>query len=298
MPASEVDIDVELVAGLIVDQHPDLAGRALVPLARGWDNESFRLGDDLVVRLPRRAAAVPLVDHEHRWLGELALGLPLPIPAPVRIGRPGRGYPWAWTIVPWLAGAPWESTPPSDTRLAGRQLGAFLAALHRRAPSDAPHNPFRGVPLAERAERFDAGLFVLGSRVDAGRCRKVFAELRSAPAWDGAPVWLHGDLHPLNLLVDGGALSAVVDFGDVCAGDPATDLAVAWMLLPRVDRVAFRQAAGAERVVDDATWQRSRAWALVLAVAYLASSDDNPEMAAIGRRTLGAVLDDDEATLA
>ena len=74
--------------------------------------------------------------------------------------------------------------------------------------------------------------------------------------WDGAPVWLHGDLHPLNLVVADGELAAVIDFGDVCAGDPATDLAVAWMVLPPADHRAFREAAGARRAVDDATWQR------------------------------------------
>ena len=292
MPAAEVDIEAELVAELVADQHPDLAERPLRPLAHGWDNESFRLGDDLVVRLPRRAAAADLIIHEQRWLGELAHDLPLPIPAPVRMGRPARGYPWAWSIVPWLPGAPWESTPPADTTAAGRQLGSFLAALHRPAPPTAPHNPFRGIPLVERAERFDAGVYALGVRVDAPRCRAVFAELAGAAAWDGPPVWLHGDLHPLNMLVDGGRPSAVVDFGDVCAGDPATDLAVAWMVLPAADRDAFRSAAGAERAVDDATWQRSRAWALALAIAYLAASDDNPTMAAIGHRTLTAALHD------
>ena len=114
MPVAEVDIDVELVAGLLADQHPDLAGLRLRPLAHGWDNESFRLGDDLVVRLPRRAAAAELVVHEQRWLGELAAELPVPIPAPVRTGRPGRGYPWSWSVVPWLAGEPWERSPPAD----------------------------------------------------------------------------------------------------------------------------------------------------------------------------------------
>lgn len=292
MPAAEVDVDISLVAALIADQHPDLGGRRLTPLAHGWDNESLRLGDDLVVRLPRRLAAAELVAHEQRWLGELATRLPLPVPAPVRVGRPGRGYPWAWSIVPWLPGAPWESTPPSDTGRASRQLGAFLAALHQPAPTSAPHNPLRGVPLAERAERLDAGLSALGGRVDGRRCRDVFADLAGTPAWGAAPVWLHGDLHPLNLLVDGGVLSAVVDFGDVCAGDPATDLAVAWMILPHEERRAFREAAGAERPVDDATWRRARAWALALGVAFLAGSDDNATMEAIGRRTLAAALDE------
>jgi aminoglycoside phosphotransferase (APT) family kinase protein len=292
MPEAEVDIDVDLVAALVAEQHPDLAGLPLRSLAHGWDNESYRLGDDLVVRLPRRAAAAELIVHEQRWLGELAGGLPLPIPAPVRVGLPALGYPWAWSIVPWLSGAPWETAPPVDAAAAGRQLGSFLDALHRPAPPTAPHNPFRGVPLVDRAERFDNGVFALGDRIDARRCRAVFAELAAAAAWDGPPVWLHGDLHPLNVLVGGGRPSAVVDFGDICAGDPATDLAVAWMVLAAADRHAFRLAAGAERPVDDATWQRSRAWALALAIAYLAASDDNPTMAAIGHRTLTAALDD------
>lgn len=292
MPVAEVDIDVMLVAGLLADQHPDLARLRLRPLAHGWDNESFLLGDDLVVRLPRRGASADLVAHEQRWLGELARSLPLPIPAPVRVGRPGRGYPWSWSVVPWLGGETWETAPPADTRRAGRRLGAFLAALHRPAPSGAPGNPFRGVPLAERAERFEARVFALGSQIDTERCRAVFGELAAAPVWDAAPVWVHGDLHPLNLLVADGELAAVVDFGDICAGDPATDLAVAWMVLPAVDRQAFRHAAGAWRPVDDATWQRARAWALALAIAYLAESDNNPAMASIGRRTLAAALDD------
>ena len=132
----------------------------------------------------------------------------------------------------------------------------------------------------------------LGRRIDAERCRAVFAELATAAVWDAAPVWLHGDLHPLNLLVADGDLAAVLDFGDICAGDPATDLAVAWMIFPAVGREAFRDAAGAWRIVDDATWRRARAWALALAVAYLAASDDNPSMASIGHRTLAAALDD------
>lgn len=294
MPAAEVDIDIALVAGLVEDQHPDLAGRTLHLLGHGWDNESYRLGDDLLVRLPRRAFAADLIIHEQRWLGELAARLPLPIPAPVRVGRPGRGYPWSWSIVPWLAGEPWEVAPPADTTRSARRLGAFLAALHRPAPDGAPHNPLRGVPLADRAARFEDALGALGDRIDAARCRALFAELVAAPAWDAAPVWLHGDVHPLNLLVADGELAAVVDFGDICAGDPASDLSVAWMVVPAADRPAFREAAGAWRAIDDATWRRAWGWALVLGIAFLAGSDDNPVTASIGRRTLAAALADDE----
>ena len=147
-----------LVRALLSEQHPDLAELPLVELAAGWDNLIYRLGDALTVRLPRRAVSAALVEHEQRWLPELAVGLPLPVPVPLRVGVPGCGYPWRWTIGPWLPGRPAELDPPEDLELAATGLGGFLAALHRPAPVDAPHNPYRGVPLAERSDRLVAGL--------------------------------------------------------------------------------------------------------------------------------------------
>ncbi len=156
---------------LLADQHPDLAELPLRHLAHGWDNESYRLGDDMVVRLPRRDAAAALIVHEQRWLGHLAEQVRLPIPVPLRVGQPGRRYPWSWSVVPWLLGDPWEASPPVDIETAAVELGTFLADLHRPAPPDAPSNPVRGVPLADRAARFDAGLGVLAERIDTARCR-------------------------------------------------------------------------------------------------------------------------------
>ena len=117
----------------------------------------------------------------------------------------------------------------------------------------------------------------------------VWERVLSAPPWPGPQVWIHGDLHPGNLLVDGGRLSAVIDFGDLTAGDPATDLSLAWMMFAGPERAVFRNAAGG---VDDHTWRRSRGWALALALAYLANSADNPLLARIGERTITAVLAD------
>jgi aminoglycoside phosphotransferase (APT) family kinase protein len=254
----------------------------------------FRLGDDLLVRLPRRAVAEPLIVHERRWLGELAPGLPLRVPAHVRDGSPGPGYPWAWAIVPWIAGTTWFEAPPDDLATAARRLGTFLAAMHRPAPADAPANPFRGVPLATRAERFVVALAEAGDAVDGERCRRSFAELAAAAApWAGAPRWLHGDPHPLNLIVHGGELTAVIDFGDLCSGDPASDLSAAWIVLPAAVRGAFREAYAAAAPLDDDTWQRARAWALALGVSYVAGSADHPAVAAIGRRAIAAALDAD-----
>lgn len=289
MPAAEVDVDEDLVHALLAAQHSDLSPLPLRLLAHGWDNVSYRLGTDLVVRLPRREVAAVLMEHEQRWLPILAPRLPLPIPAPVRIGRPQGAYPWSWSVVPWRPGRIAASTALADPAAEARRLGAFTAALHRPAPADAPVNPVRGGPLRERAVALEERLERLATVVDTAAVQRRWEGSVASAPWSGPPLWLHGDLHTANLLVDDGALSAVIDFGDITGGDPATDLAVAWMLFEPDDRVTFRQACGTS---DDDTWRRARGWALHFALAYLAHSADNPLMAAIGRHTLDAVLAD------
>ncbi|MBX3287045.1 MAG: aminoglycoside phosphotransferase family protein [Actinobacteria bacterium] len=280
--------DVALVRALLAEQHPDLAGLEVSLLGTGWDNAVFRVGPELTVRLPRRPEGVPLIANEQRWLPGLAPELPLPVPAPVRTGRPGCGYPWPWSVCPWLPGHPASTHPPADHAATAHALGAFLMALHRPAPAEAPPNPYRGVPLAARATRFHDALADLAGRPERlSPTRRAWAVARwdalaGAPPWPHAPAWLHGDLHPHNLLVHGGRLSAVVDFGDLTAGDPATDLAVAWMLLAPEGRRILRDATGH----DDATWTRAEAWAVALAVAYLDGSPDGSPMLAVADRTL------------
>ena len=288
MPAAEHPIDAALVRGLLDDQHPDLAQHELTRLACGWDNEIFRLGEDLLVRLPRRQLAAGLLLHEQRWLPQLAPCLPLPIPAPLRVGVGGRGYPWAWSVCPWFEGETAAEASLDLPRVA-RELGAFVAALHMPAPAAAPANEFRGVPLAERGDVLEARVAALGEAVDADSVRACWADATSAPVHAGPAVWLHGDLHPANLLVRDDSLVAVLDFGDVTGGDPATDLAAAWMLFPPDVRPAFRAAVGG---VDEATWRRARGWALSHAIACLASSADDPRMDGVGAQTLAWVLDD------
>lgn len=292
MPRAEVDVDDDLVARLLVEQHPDLAGLPLALAANGWDNAVYHLGDDLAVRLPRRELAAELVRHEQRWLPELAPNLPLPVPVPVRTGRPSAGYPWHWSVVPWFAGTSAIEAPPADPMAAAEMLGRFVAALHRPAPPDAPANPYRGVPLADRDDGVRQRVDALHDLVDGAAVLACWDELVTTPRWRGPALWLHGDLHPANLVVVDGGLAAVIDFGDLTAGDPACDLAVAWLAFGPEARPAFRAAAGAERTVDDDTWQRARAWALALALAYLANSADNPAFHALGHRALAAALAD------
>ncbi|MGV3760659.1 MAG: aminoglycoside phosphotransferase family protein [Actinomycetota bacterium] len=293
-PDAEVEVDLDLVCALLRDQHPDLAGLAISELGFGWDNVLFRLGPDLLVRLPRRAASAHLVEHEQRWLPVIGPSLPLPVPLPVRTGEPGQGFPWRWSVVPWIPGRPIHGSTELDWPAIADQLGRFVAAVNHPAPPEAPHNPYRGTSLAEREPHLHAALdragdqlAAVGDGVHRGRIESVWSALRTLPVSSEPPSWLHGDLHPLNILVDGGSVSGVVDFGDMAAGDRATDLSLAWLVLPASVRARFRQAAGSRRPVDDATWGRARAWAIALAVAYLSGDE---VIAPIGARALAEAL--------
>jgi len=296
MPEAEVAIDAALVHALLAEQHPDLAHLPLHVVAEGFDNVVVRLGDHLAVRLPRRAMAADLVRNEQRWLPDLATRLPLPVPVPTRIGVPGLGFPWCWSIVPWIPGQMAATTPLEDPVATAETLGAFLAQLHEPAPPGAPRNPYRGVPLAERdalvRQRITSLADVLLDRTDAVVSR--WEQALAAPAWSAPPVWVHGDLHPANLLVRDGRLAAVIDFGDLTAGDPATDISIAWMLLPPAAWPAFRVAAGrttAGVAADPALWTRAQGNALAHALACLDSSADNAVIHRIGEITLAAILD-------
>jgi aminoglycoside phosphotransferase (APT) family kinase protein len=294
MPPAEVDITTGLVRRMLAEQHPDLAGLPLEVMANGWDNVMLRLGDDLIVRVPRRQLGIRFLVNEQRWLPELADRLPLPIPAPVRIGRPSSAYPWPWSIVPFQPGQPAAVTPPADPAQAATSLGGFLRALHVPGPprppaGDGPDNPVRGVPLDARAEAVAANMHTLGDEIDRERVQHLWDAARAVPHWDGPPLWIHGDLHPANILVQDGRISAVIDFGDLTTGDPATDLSVGWMLFEDpAHREVFWQAYGP--VATDQVKRRARGWALALSLVMQAHSADNPMMHAVGIRTYGAVL--------
>ena len=301
MPAADVEVSADLVRRLLADQHPDLARLPVAFLANGWDNELYRIGEELLARLPRRALGAQIITNEQRWLPGLAPRLPLPIPYPERTGVPGCGYPYPWSVVPYLPGVPAAQASAFDPAGAAAAVGGFLGALHVPAPADAPANPSRGVPLAERADTFAANLTLLTGyagqdQPDRDAVQRVWDAALAAPGYDGPPVWLHGDLHPANILVNDGQVSGVIDFGDITAGDPAGDLSVAWMLLPpdRHDSFwsAYQAAGGTGSRPGDALRARARGWALNFAIVFLAHSEDNPVLQETGCRTLRTVLAD------
>ncbi|HEX2184474.1 MAG TPA: aminoglycoside phosphotransferase family protein [Chloroflexota bacterium] len=296
MHADEVGTDVALVGRLLAAQFPQWADLPIAPVpSAGTDNALYRLGDDMVARLPRIQAATGQVDKEQRWLPRLAPLLPLAIPVPLAQGAPGEGYPWRWSVYRWLEGETATLERIAEPRQAARDLARFIVALQRIDPAGGPlpgmHNSFRGVPLAVRDTQTRAAIASLDGMLDTGAVTAAWEAALRTPAWHGPPVWIHGDLQAGNLLAVKGRLSAVIDFGCLGVGDPACDLMVAWNLLPAETRGIFRAALA----VDEATWARGRGWALLiglLALPYYQHS--NPVLAAIARRAIGEVLADHE----
>ncbi|MGW8887411.1 aminoglycoside phosphotransferase family protein [Streptomyces sp. NPDC055749] len=262
------EIDENLVRTLVREQHPDLAELDLREVIGGWDNQLWRLGDELAVRMPRTERAPSLLRNEYRWLPALAPRLPLPVPTLVRMGEPSARFPRSWTIATWVPGEPADRAPISHARAADT-LAGFLEALHVEAPAEAPVSPDRGVPLKTLADGVGKTFDHLASEgivPDLRNVREVWDEALAAPDWEGPPVWLHGDLHPANVVVRDGTLSGVIDFGDMCAGDPAVDLAAAWVLLPAGAAARFFDAYAH---ADEATVRRARGLAAVKSLALI-----------------------------
>lgn len=288
-PAADIEIDEALVRLLLHEQHPDLADLPLQAIDSGWDNAMFRLGEALVVRLPRRVAVTHLIEREQKWLPQLAPLLPIPVPAPVRVGRPAENYPWPWSVVPWLSGRNADLCEPRADQ--AERLAAFLCALHCPAPANAPVNPYRGVPLQERAEQIVVRIRSLEQETTLlnDDVVRIYQAALEVPI-DVAPTWLHGDLHAGNLLVDDdGAISGVIDWGDLTSGDRATDLATLWMNLN--DRKARENAMRACNGVSEATWLRAKGWAIFFGVTLGTSGlSGDARHAVMARRTLERVV--------
>ncbi|KQZ84478.1 hypothetical protein ASD56_11020 [Microbacterium sp. Root166] len=300
-PAAEVRIDEELVRGLVMTQAshvaPDASSVPILKVAEGWDSEVWRLGREWAARLPRRELAAPLVLHEQASLPVIGPRLEatgISVPMPVVRGVPDESFPWAWSVVPWIEGSRGIDTPRAARSPWAKPLAMALGALHQEAPADHPVNPVRGRPLVTRAAAFEErvqGLVARGtlSSSDAAALTSVWTAGLAVAPWDAPPVWLHGDLHPGNLVAADGELAGIIDFGDVTGGDPAYDLAAAWLTFDSAGRAAFIAATGDR--YDAGTWVRAHAWAAAIAVVLLTHSDDNPDYAALGSEARIEVVD-------
>jgi aminoglycoside phosphotransferase (APT) family kinase protein len=300
MSHATIEITAELVRALVREQHPDLAGHPVRLGALGWANQLWRLGDDLAVRLPWATGdADALLRKELAWVPALAPHLPLPVPVPQRLGEPSERFPRPWLVTTWVPGAPADQAPVTRAGDAAESLAAFLTALHRPAPGDAPAVQDRGGPLADQDAGVTEGIAAAAGRgliEDPDAVLAVWRDAVAAPEWTGPAQWIHADLHPANVLTADGSLCGVVDFGALCAGDPACDLAAAWILLP--DGAAGRFHAAYRPAADAATLRRARGWAVWRALGCtFVGADDGPggkptwgPPAAAGLRRLTATI--------
>ncbi|MFH8606138.1 aminoglycoside phosphotransferase family protein [Streptomyces sp. NPDC018029] len=295
MHADEADIDEGLVRRLVGGQFPAWAGLPVERVASaGTSNAMYRLGADMVVRLPRVAGAAEDVEREQVWLPRLAPVLPVAVPVPLGKGLPGEGYPYAWSVFRWLDGTtPDPARPLAEPSLFAKDVAEFVAALREVDPAGAPA-AYRGDPLAGRDAHTREVIAGLGGLVDGRAVTAVWEAAVRAPAWEGPGVWVHGDLQPGNVLVDGGRLGAVIDFGCMGTADPAVDLIAAWYLMDAEARDVFRAALGP--AADDAMWARGRGWALTIAATELAYyQETNPVMASTARRVIGRLTEPGDA---
>jgi aminoglycoside phosphotransferase (APT) family kinase protein len=282
-------IDAELVRRLVAGQFPQWAHLPVTPVkVDGWDNRTYRLGDDMTVRLPTHDSYVPAVDKEDRWLPVLAPFLPVPIPSPLAKGEPAEGYPFRWSVRRWMDG---ETATPSrigSVTAFAKAIAEFLRALQAIDATGGPlagaHSFYRGAPPSHYSDETRSAVDALGSRIDGPAALAVW-EAALAARYDGPPVWFHGDIADGNLLVRDGSLAGVIDFGTSGVGDPACDLVIAWTFFEGAGRSTFRRAVAQ----DAGAWARARGWALWKALISLAGDFDGP-YAAINRRIIDAVI--------
>lgn len=286
-------IDDDLVRGLIAAQFPQWAGLTVERWSSGGTvNAMYRLGDDMAVRLPLVEGGAKDVAMEQNWLPRLASRLPTAIPDVLGAGKPAEGYPWPWSVYRWLPGEHPQAGALCDAVLLAEDLAEFVAAMRSITLPGAP-KAYRGGPVGLLDSSTRAAIEQLRGipeeGVDCDAAAAVWQTALRTPDPDEPPVWLHADLMPGNLLMDGNRLSAVIDFGCMGVGDPACDLFPAWNLLPVEARHVFREALG----VDDATWIRGRGRTLsqaLIALPYYRST--NPAMADNARHVIRTVLEE------
>jgi aminoglycoside phosphotransferase (APT) family kinase protein len=294
MHVDEVETDLSLVSRLLAAQFPKWAALPIRPVdSSGTDNALYRLGDDMVVRLPRIHWALGQIDLERQWLPRLAPHLPLAIPAQVAKGKPGEGYPWHWSIYRWIEGENIALDRIADPNQAAIDLAQFLIALQQidvgGGPPPGLHDSTRGKPLAMRDTYTREAISALHGLLDTDAVTAAWEAALQAPEWNGAPVWFHGDMLPGNLLFERGRVRAVIDFGALGVGDPACDLMIAWNLFSGESRAVFRAALA----VDDATWARGRGWALSQALIFIPYYlNSNPVGVVYARRAIEEAVSD------
>ncbi|RKE23620.1 aminoglycoside phosphotransferase family protein [Streptomyces sp. TLI_171] len=267
---NEIRVDEAVVRALLGEQRPEWADLPISPAGAGTDNTMYRLGSQLLVRLPRTPDNAKAVRKEQMWLPRLAPYLSCRIPEPVHAGIPGSSFPLSWSVYRWIDGDEAGSGSVTDWPAFGADLAALVQSLHSvplmGAARQGELSWYRGGGL-RACDRWVSGCFddclaVQGLDLDIAHLRDVWRSALALPEPSGRQVWLHGDLKPTNLLVQQGKLHAVIDFGGLSVGFPDAEHATLWDCPPGA-RQAYWDAMG----LDDVTWLRARAWAIAVGVS-------------------------------
>lgn len=281
MSEDKLPLSISTVRQLVSTQFPEWKELPIRPVASsGWDNNTFHLGDSMLIRMPSASTYASQVEKEQKWLPKLAPLLPLPIPVPVAIGQPGNGYPWNWSIYKWLEGDTVAMGALADLCEMAASLGQFLLSLHNIDTKDGPlaglHSFYRGGSLLHYDSETKQAINALRTKIDAKVATEIW-EKALLTEWKNPLVWVHGDISAGNLLVKNGRLSGVIDFGQLAVGDPSSDLTIAWTLFHSESREVFRKSLS----LDPETWARGRAWTLwkSLVVAAGFTNPNNSESA-------------------
>lgn len=291
----KLPIDTELVRRLVATQFSQWKDLPIQLVASsGWDNKTFHLGNDMLVRMPSAEVYADQVKKEQHWLPKLAPFLPLPIPTPLAIGKPGEGYPLHWSIYRWIEGDTAASRHVEDLCAFATDLGNFLTTFQQIDATDGPppglHSFYRGGSLNIYDSEVKEACVILKNKIDTKAVIKIWEEALSSE-WCQKPVWVHGDISAGNLLVKDGCLSDVIDFGQLAVGDPACDFAIAWTLFYGESRKMFRRVLQ----LDSETWNRGKAWALWKALVTAAGfTDPNNSESRQCWRIIDAILADDK----
>ncbi len=286
----EFEISASLVRGFLLSQFPEWAGLPLqLHEGSGTVSVVFRLGDALAVRLPRSPSFATEADLLVSVGEILPDDLPLEVPRLRAVGSPAAGYPCQWLITDWLPGSTPQAEELAHSQPAARDLGEFVARLRAIEPGGFVVRHYRGEPLRRRDARTREAIVAVADEFDSDALIGVWSHALGIPDYTGPPHLFHGDLHTGNLLVQGGSLTAVIDFGGSAIGDPSVDALSAWWVFSESTRSEFRSAGG----FTDEMWERARGWALSVALIALPYyRESNPVFADMARRAIRQVLAD------
>ncbi len=291
IPPASVHVTEATALQLIREHCPQWRNLSTSKLGEGFDNVLFALGDDLVVRLPRHSAGATLLAHEQEWLPHLVSRLTLPVPEPLYFGVADATFPFPWSVVRRIGGESGDESLVTSSKINAEKVGAFWQSLHVVAPFNAPRNPLRGVPLAHREEDFERRWNEHTSSQHDDLLRRIWDDGLTSTPFSGDPLWIHGDLHPANVIGRGGEIVGIIDFGDLTSGDPAGDLVSAWMIFDDSERRILWDVYQC----DDDTRRRAAAWAVLYCLFFLAIAEEGrASFGVIARRTMAALAEDRE----